>query len=132
MGSKPIIFFDGVCNLCNGLVDLIFRLDRDAKFMLSSLQGETAKTLLPKQNLENLDSVVLFRDGKFYYKAEAVALILKELAGFWSYIGTVLTFLPDRITLTGYNLVANNRYRVFGKRETCRLPTLEEKERFLP
>jgi predicted DCC family thiol-disulfide oxidoreductase YuxK len=123
---QPIVFFDGYCNLCNASVNWIMNRDKKEVFKFASLQGETALKLIANQS-QNLDSVVLFQNGKIHTHYKAVGLICKQLP-FPYNLGLVFYLLPDYL----YNWIAKNRYQWFGKKETCRLPTEAEKSKFLP
>lgn len=127
---NKIIFFDGICGLCNGFVDFIMRIDKDKQFQFSPLQSEFAKKTLPEKYTSNLSSVVVQIDGKTFKKAEAALAVFRELGGIWGGISQ-LRRLPLPLLDWGYNLVASKRYAIFGKRETCRLPTPAERERFI-
>lgn len=130
--EAPIIFFDGVCGLCNRFVDLMLRADKRGLFRFAPLQGETAKALLPPLPEEAHAWSVVYRDEHGTYReSEAVLRVLGRLGGWW---GTLAVFrcLPRALRDAVYRLIARNRYRWFGKRETCRLPTPEERARFLP
>nr|MBA2405280.1 DUF393 domain-containing protein [Bdellovibrionales bacterium] len=120
-----VIFFDGHCGLCNGFVDFMMKIDQQGRFKFSPLQSEFAKSQLTPADVENLDSVVVLIDGKKYRKAEGVFKALASLGGAWK-TTNALTFIPSKILNFGYDMVAKNRYRIFGKRETCRLPTAQE------
>lgn len=125
-----VIFFDGYCGLCNGFVDFMMKIDRKGVFKFSPLQSEFAKSHVSAKDIEELKSVVVLIDGRTYKKAEAVLKALYLLGGIWK--STLLfNHLPDKILNYGYDLVAENRYSLFGKRETCRLPSPEEKSRFI-
>jgi len=130
--AHPIIFFDGVCNLCNGVVDLLLRLDRDEQFRFASLQGETARDLLPPLGDDARTwSFVYYDEDGAQLRSDAALTVCQRLGGIWwllSLARIVPRFLRDPV----YRLVARNRYRVFGQRETCRVATPEEKARFLP
>lgn len=127
---KKVIFFDGFCPLCNGFVD--FALNRDIKhqFYFSSLQSITAKKLLQPQDL-SLDSVVYFEDEKVFKKSQAVLRILFYLGPYWSLLSIILSIFPRFISDFIYDIIAKNRYRFFGKYDTCRLPSIEQKNYFL-
>jgi len=129
--KKQILFFDGVCGLCNRVVDFLMRISAEHSLKFAPLQGATAKEILPKKYVENLDTLVYFRDGKLWTKADAVARILQDIGGIWA-LAAVLRFLPAFVTNFGYDLVATNRYKIFGKKASCRMPTPEERARFLP
>ena len=128
---KQIIFFDGVCLLCNGFVDFLLARDHQVLFHFSPLQGERAKELLPVELREELSSVVLWQDGKVFTKSDAVVKILEQLGSLW--LPAKLSWVFPRVFRDSvYSLVATRRYAWFGKRESCRMPSPEEKKRFLP
>lgn len=132
MNGKSIIFFDGVCNLCNGFVDFVIARDDKDLFVFAPLQGETAKEKLDKSYLENLWSVVVIGvDGKVYTQSQAALYVLKELGFVYKVIYYIAKILPLFLKEAIYKLIAKNRYWLFGKRETCRLPTPEERAKFL-
>lgn len=126
-----ILFFDGVCGLCNTSVDWLLVRDRDQKIIFSPLQGETAARLLPREDRENLDTVIAWDRGKLYRRSEAVFRAVQLLGPGWNLLIAILNFIPAPIRDIVYRAVAANRYPVFGKRETCRLPTKDERKRFL-
>ncbi len=130
MEKHPIIFFDGYCGLCNGFIDFVMERDKKKVFRYATLQGKTAARLLQKEDIENLDSVILFIDEKTYKKSKAVFRVFTELGGGWKTL-SVFDFLPLGLKNFGYDLVAKYRYSLFGKREVCRLPTREERTYFL-
>jgi len=123
---SPIIFFDGYCNLCNAAVNWIIKKDKKHVFKFASLQGATAKKHIPTE-MQQFDSIILFINDKFYTHLQAVGIICKHL-GFPYKLGVIFYTLPKFL----YNFIAKNRYRWFGKKETCRLPTAAEKMQFLP
>jgi len=125
-----VIFFDGYCGLCNGFIDFMMRIDKKGLFKFSPLQSDYAKVNLPASDVDDLKSVVVLIDGKAYRKSEAVFKALEELGGIWK-ASSLLRSLPGSLTNFGYDLVAENRYKIFGKKETCRLPTPEERSRFI-
>jgi predicted DCC family thiol-disulfide oxidoreductase YuxK len=125
-----IIFFDGYCGLCNGFVDFIIKFDKNAVFKFSPLQSEFAKTKLSQSDLKDLKSVVVLINDQTYRKAEAALKALAELGWPWKIL-LIFSLLPEKVLNFFYDLIAANRYRIFGKRETCRLPTPEERERFI-
>ncbi|MCA9021355.1 MAG: DUF393 domain-containing protein [Planctomycetaceae bacterium] len=132
--EKPILFFDGVCGLCNSSVDFAMARDRQARLYYAPLQGETARELLNEQDLASVDTVV-FRtvDGAHCYRRSAAVVRLLWLLGFpWNLYGWLLWCIPLPIRNLGYRLIASVRYRLFGKHETCRMPTPEERARILP
>jgi predicted DCC family thiol-disulfide oxidoreductase YuxK len=125
-----VIFFDGVCGLCNGFVDFILKIDKKGQFKFSPLQSEYAQKNLPKEYTEDLKSVVYLKNGKLLSQTEAVIEILKDNGGVWK-LAAVGKILPEFIRDGAYNMVAQNRYKMFGKKETCRLPNPEERARFV-
>ncbi|MBC7465436.1 MAG: thiol-disulfide oxidoreductase DCC family protein [Bdellovibrio sp.] len=127
---KRIIFFDGVCSLCNGFIDFILKRDQKKAFEFSSLQSQFARKILPPQNL-SLDSIVLLEDQKVYTNSTAVLRILFEIGGGWNLFAVLASILPVWLRDRIYQTIARNRYKLFGKKDTCRLPSPEEKNRFL-
>ena len=125
-----VIFFDGVCGLCNGFVDFVMAVDKDQKFKFSPLQSEFAQKNLPYEMTANLDSVVFLKNGKSFRKSQAVIKILEEIGGIWK-LAKFGKILPESILNDTYDIVAQNRYKIFGKKETCRLPTPAERARFI-
>ncbi len=125
-----MIFFDGYCGLCNGFVDFMLKVDRNKIFQFSPLQSEFAKQTLKSSDTQDLKSVVVFIHGETFRKAPAVLRVFKELGGFWAWL-SLLSFLPEAFLNFCYDVIAENRYKLFGKRETCRIPTPEEKARFI-
>ena len=127
-----IVLFDGVCNLCNRAVDLIVRNDAAGKFKVAALQNERARSILKEYKLETdyLDSIVLVRGDRVFYKSRAALEISRKLKGLWP-LFYIFIVIPKFIRDPVYDWIAANRYRWFGKRDSCRLPTPEEKERFL-
>jgi predicted DCC family thiol-disulfide oxidoreductase YuxK len=132
VGSKSVVFFDGVCNLCNGAVNFIIDRDTDNKYMFSSLQSGEAKELLTPKNInpDQLHSIILLDNDKIYSKSEAVLQIAKNLDSPWKYL-YYFRFIPLSIRDFIYDIVARYRYSWFGKRDACRIPTPELKAKFL-
>lgn len=125
-----IILFDGVCNLCNGTVQFVIKHDPDEYFRFASLQSQAGKGLLKEHDLQrSLNTVILIEGGKFYEKSDAVLKIAGRLRG-WKLL-SVFWILPKPIRDFVYDLISRNRYYWFGKRESCMLPTAENKKRFL-
>lgn len=126
--NSDIVFFDGVCNLCNAFVDFVIRRNSDLKF--SSLQGQAAAKALPADLTRELPSVVFQSQGQIFTESTAALKILARLGGLWPILSVLLIF-PKFLRDPVYRWVGRNRYAWFGKRETCRLPTPEERARFL-
>jgi len=128
--TKRILFFDGVCHLCSSLVDFSLPKFSEGEIYFAPLQGSTAREVLPPQDL-SLDYVVYFRDEKIYRRSKAVAYLLGDIGGIYKSASIMLHILPSFISDFFYKLVAKYRYRLFGKSETCRLPTPQERKYFL-
>lgn len=130
--KQPVILFDGVCNLCNGAVNFIIDRDTHQQFRFASLQSEAGEQLLAQYDLPTayLRSLVLVEDGGVYTKSTAALRIARRLDGLWS-LSYVFMVLPPVIRDYLYNIVAQYRYRLFGRSESCRLPTEAERARFL-
>ncbi len=127
-----IIFFDGYCNLCNGLIDFLVKVDRNHELKFASLQGETAKKLgiAVPENVE-ASTVIYLRNEIRYEKSEAILRIFSDLGGFWKIAGA-FSVVPKLARDFAYASVAKNRYSLFGKSNSCRIPTPEEQSNFLP
>ena len=127
---KRIIFFDGVCPVCNGFVDYVLKKDLKSQFQFSSLQSQFAKTNLPSQ-YQGLDSVILMENDQLFSKSTAILRILFQLGGHWNALAVFLSVIPNPVRNIFYDLFAKYRYRLFGQNETCRLPSAGEKSRFI-
>lgn len=128
--NQTILFFDGVCNLCNAAVDFFVKRDTKKALKYAPLQGVTASKLLSGSLTQELSSVVLYHKGQTYIKSRAILKSLILVGGFYSFLG-IFQLLPTSLLDLIYDFIAANRYRIFGKRETCRLPSPEEKSLFL-
>ena len=130
--NKPLILFDGVCNLCNRSVQFIIKRDTKKQFLFASLQSDAAKNILLQHNLKNYDpdTILLIEDAQLYQKSTAALRIARKLDGPWRLL-YLLIFVPRFIRDYFYVIVANNRYRWFGKRDSCMVPGAALKERFL-
>jgi len=129
--QKPLIFFDGLCHLCNRFVDEVIQRDRKSYFQFAPLQGETARKLLTPEDCSQIKSILLLENNQKYFRSEAVLKILTQLGGAYSLFGLAY-LIPAFIRNALYDWVAKNRYLWFGKRDVCRLATPEEKDRLLP
>jgi predicted DCC family thiol-disulfide oxidoreductase YuxK len=132
MNSSPTILFDGVCNLCNSSVQFVIKKDIDKIFQFASLQSDAGEKLLKQYNLStsNFDSFILIQENKVYQKSGAALKVVKQLSGsiklLYAFI-VIPTFIRDAV----YNFIAKNRYKWFGKKDECMIPTPELKARFL-
>ena len=122
----PIIFFDGVCNLCTGSVQFIIKHDPKHYFRFASLQSEVGQQLLKENNLptEDFGSFILFENGKIFTQSTAALLVTKKLNRLWPGLAAFL-IVPSFIRNGVYNWIAKNRYKWFGKKEACWVPTPE-------
>jgi len=130
--SDPILLFDGVCNLCNGFVKEVIIRDQTGVIRYASLQSAAGQKLLKNIRLDkfSMDTVVLVEGEDFYTKSDVALRIFRHLGGGWSYF-YYLSIIPKFIRDSVYDLVARNRYRWFGKKDTCMLPQPEWEDRFL-
>lgn len=128
----PVILFDGVCNLCNGLVRFVIRRDRKGRFHFAALQSDTGRALLAAHGLADLDldSMALIENGSAHVRSDAALRIARGLSGLWPVVSIGL-ILPRFIRDTVYEFIAKRRYRWFGKRDQCMVPTPEQAARFL-
>jgi predicted DCC family thiol-disulfide oxidoreductase YuxK len=136
--SHPILLYDGVCGLCNRLVQFILRRDHAAFFRFAALQSPFAARILPRHGVDpaDLDTVyvVLNYDEaaeSILARSDAVLFILKTLGGSWKFAAIILKAVPRPLRDWGYNVVAHTRYRIFGRYDTCPLPNQETRSRFL-
>lgn len=130
--DKGIVLFDGVCNFCNNSVNFIIRKDNTDYFRFLALQSEKGKNIVERYNLdpENLQTIIFLEDGKIYTRSTAALRIAKKLKGGWKlFYGFIIvpTFIRDLV----YNVIAKNRYRWWGKKDSCMIPTPEVKKKFL-
>jgi predicted DCC family thiol-disulfide oxidoreductase YuxK len=127
-----ILLFDGVCNLCNSIVQFTIKRDPEGKFKFASLQSESGQALLKKFNLpvHDLDSFVFIKGDRYFLKSSAGLHVLKELGGVWKVFYFLIIF-PRPLRDFVYDIIAKTRYRIFGKRESCMIPTDDLKQRFL-
>jgi predicted DCC family thiol-disulfide oxidoreductase YuxK len=128
---ERIIFFDGVCNLCNGAVQFTIRRDSKNMFKFASLQSEFAKQQVAPFNIspEDLDSFILMENGKVYQRSTAALRVARRLNGLWPLLYAFI-IIPRFIRDGVYNYIAKNRYKWFGKQESCWVPTRELKRKF--
>ena len=126
-----MIFFDGVCGLCNRFIDFVLTRDKRHVFRYAPLQGETARRELPARAVDGeLRSVVVLDEKGIHEKSRAVLRVLHHLGG-WYRLGLIFILLPRSLRDLLYDFVARRRYAWFGRRETCRLPDPGERELFL-
>ncbi|MGB3210357.1 MAG: DCC1-like thiol-disulfide oxidoreductase family protein [Desulforhopalus sp.] len=132
MDNRHIIIFDGVCNFCNSGVLFIIKRDPQGVFAFTPMQSDTAKVLMAQYQIPavELDTVLLIKDGSCYIRSDAVLEIVKDLTGFW-YFFVIFKVLPTAVRDAFYRIFARNRYRLFGERESCMVPSAEIQSRFI-
>jgi len=123
--KQPVILFDGFCNLCNGTVNFLIKKDRKKQFRFIPLQSEKGKSLIQKFQIPlETDSVILIKFNTVFFESDAAIEIASMLNYPWK-MGVIARFIPKKIRNNLYQLIARNRYRWFGKRESCRVQNLE-------
>ena len=127
-----VILFDGVCNFCNGAVNFVISRDREGYFKFAALQSAAGEELLDRYDIDKIetDSVVLIEDDKAYLHSSAALRIVRRLPGLWPVLYGLI-IVPKGIRDWAYRLFAKHRYRLFGRREECMIPTPEIRTRFL-
>jgi predicted DCC family thiol-disulfide oxidoreductase YuxK len=131
--NKKIILFDGVCNLCDAAVQFVIKHDKKDDFRFVALQSDLGQKIIKHIgiNTKNIDSIILYEPGiAYYFKSEAVLEIAKSLGGIF-YLGTLFTLFPNSFNNRIYDYIAKNRYKWYGKKESCMIPTKELKSKFL-
>jgi predicted DCC family thiol-disulfide oxidoreductase YuxK len=132
MSNNPIILFDGVCNLCNSSVQFVLKHDTKKIFRFASLQSFAGQALLKEYNLSQtaFNSFVLIKKGKVFLKSTAALMVARQLKGAVKFLYWFI-IIPPFIRNAVYNVIAKNRYKWFGKQESCMMPTPELQSRFL-
>ena len=131
--NKKIILFDGVCNLCDAAVQFVIQHDKKDVFRFVALQSELGQEILKHIgiNSKNIDSIILYEPGvAYYYKSQAALEIAKSLGGFFHF-GTLFRIIPTGIRNQLYDDIAKNRYKWYGKKESCLMPTAALQSKFL-
>ncbi len=126
--QAPIVFYDGLCGLCDRSVQFLLKHDKKEKFLFCALQSEKAKRYLGEHYTQ--ESIVLYTKGKVYYRSTAALRIAWLLGGFWSLL-TVGLIIPAFIRNAVYDVIAKNRYKWFGKFDVCKIPSPEMRKRFI-
>ena len=129
--DHPIVFFDGVCGLCNASVDRMLKWDHRRVLRFAPLQGSTAAQMLPQAIAKDFDTFVLMDEQGMHVRSDAAIRALVHIGGVLR-IAAIMRVVPRSLRNAVYAWVSRNRYRWFGKRDACRLPTPQERERFLP
>ncbi len=130
--QNPIVLFDGVCNLCNAAVLFIIKRDKKNLFRFASLQSSFGQSVLQKFHLSSdaLNSFILFEKGKVYTRSAGALLVAKKLSGVWPLLYAFIV-VPRFIRDAVYNFIANNRYKWFGKKEACWIPSPALQAKFI-
>ncbi|WP_025124188.1 thiol-disulfide oxidoreductase DCC family protein [Myroides odoratimimus] len=131
--NKKIILFDGVCNLCDSAVNKVIKADHQDQFRFVALDSEKGKEILNYIGIDRtkIDSIVLYEPGVAYFiKSKAAFEIASSLGGKYSLI-SIFSFLPTGITDALYEYIAKNRYKWYGKKESCMIPSEDIKQKFL-
>lgn len=129
--GKALVLFDGYCNLCNGAVQFILKRDKKNRFYFAGLSWEVGKAIRNEfPGFADVDSILVYQDGKLYGKSSAALKIAARLGGLWPLMG-VFWILPRVIRDAVYSFIARNRYKWFGKRDSCMIPEKDLSHRFL-
>jgi len=136
--SNPIVLYDGVCGFCNRAVQFILKRDKNDLFRFAALQSEFARSLLEKHGIvtTNLDTLYLVLNHghpgeKLLERSTASIAVQRELGAFWRVLANCYAILPLSLRDWGYNLIARNRYRLFGRYDTCPIPNPGDRHKFL-
>ncbi|WP_264550927.1 thiol-disulfide oxidoreductase DCC family protein [Flavobacterium sp. N2038] len=131
--NKKIILFDGICNLCDSAVQFIIKNDKKDLFRFVALQSDLGKEICNYIGVDQskIDSIILYHPGvAYYYKSSAVIEIAEDLGGIYSVL-SICKIFPEKLRNIIYNYIAKNRYKWYGKKESCMIPTPELKAKFL-
>ena len=130
--NSYIILFDGICNFCNYWVDFIIKRDKDKTLKFATLQSDAGKKIANQFSIvnKNIDSIIFIKGGNYFARSDAVLEIAKELKSVWKKL-YLLKVIPRHLRNFIYDLIAKYRYAIFGKRNSCRVPTSEEISRFI-
>jgi predicted DCC family thiol-disulfide oxidoreductase YuxK len=127
-----VILFDGFCNLCSATVQFVIKRDKQNKFKFASLQSPFGQSILNRFKLSqhDLNSFILYKNGKIYLRSTGALLVAKELSAAWPLLSTFI-IVPPLLRDGVYNFISKNRYRWFGKKNECWLPTPSLREKFI-
>jgi len=130
---KQLILFDGVCNLCNSSINYVIKHDKENVFMFAPLQSQTGEEIIKKFNLDTsiTDSILLYSQEKGLKIKSTAAIVIASKLGFPRNILSLFLIIPAFIRNWVYDYVANNRYKWYGKKDACMIPTPELKAKFL-
>lgn len=135
LSAGPIQMFDGVCNLCNGMVQYVLLHDRSQRIRFLSLQDPKAEAILARYNAQHervsMNSLILLDNGKLYRESDAVLRLARHMGGWYKVVGMLGWLVPRFLRDSVYRTISRNRYRWFGKQDECMLPRPEWKARFV-
>jgi predicted DCC family thiol-disulfide oxidoreductase YuxK len=130
MWEHPIVFFDGFCGLCDRFISFVLKYDKNRVLRFSPIQGQTAPTYLPKSSIEKVNTIVFADESGLSEKSDAAIRIVMKMGKGWRLVG-ILYIFPSEFRDWLYDKVANRRFELFGKRDSCRIPTAAERNVFL-
>ena len=118
--TRTIIFYDGVCNLCNGLVQFILKRDKQRRFRFVAIQSQIGADILKRFRIstEAVRTIIVIDGNSIYFKSRAIFKILNDIGGFWRFL-LIFRFLPKQFSDYIYDIIAKNRYKIFGKNKEC-------------
>lgn len=130
--TSSLVFFDGICNLCNSTVQFLLKIDKYQRLTFGSLQGETANKILPSYQIapEKLSSIIFIHNNKVYTESSAVLEIFRVIGGLWTIL-YVFKIIPAFLRNGFYRFIAHYRYQWFGKKEECMIPSRKLRQRFV-
>ncbi|MEE9407381.1 MAG: DCC1-like thiol-disulfide oxidoreductase family protein [Polaribacter sp.] len=131
--NKKVILFDGICNLCNNSITKVIKYDKKNNFLFAALQSKTGQEIINKLNIDTskIDSIILFEaDVSYDVKSTAALKVMSDFGGIWQ-LTKVLWVFPEGFRNFVYDYIAKNRYKWFGKKESCMIPTAALKAKFL-
>ncbi|MGV8137766.1 MAG: thiol-disulfide oxidoreductase DCC family protein [Mangrovibacterium sp.] len=129
--GKSLILFDGYCHMCSRVVQLILKFDRNKMFLFAPLESDAGLFWKGKRQIpESVDSIILIEENCFLIKSDAVLKIARQLGGLFKFL-LIFRVIPQSWRNRVYDLIARNRFRWFGRRESCMMPTKEQRKRFI-
>jgi len=128
--QSGVVFFDGVCSVCNGFVDFLISNDTNDSLQYAALQGEAAQEQLPPSDLKNVSTIIYKSEDKIYKESDAALKAIASIGGIWK-LAIIFRLVPRFIRDNIYRYIARNRYNWFGKKDVCRMPTPEERNKIL-
>lgn len=132
MDNQYVVIFDGVCNFCNGAVNFIIKRDPEGVFLFTPMQSDLSQELMSRHQIHNagVDTFLLIKNDECFVFSSAALEIAKYLTGYW-YLFNALKVIPEPVRDAFYKLFACNRYRLFGRKDTCMVPNENMESRFI-